>query len=403
MQAESFPVRVLRALRRAASLRQLPEAARAARDRDHQGLPESDPGAPAAIAGCLEWLARAQDHSASRDGGVARDFSLVKGWATSYPETTGYIIPTFVAAADALNRHELRDRARRMLDWLAAIQFADGGIQGGKIDAPVKVPVTFNTGQVLLGFCAGVRTFDGYHRSMHGAARFLRDSLDPDGCWRRYPTPFAAAGEKAYETHVAWGLFEAERLAPGHGYGEAGLKQVTWALGKQQPNGWVADCCLNQPDQPLTHTLGYYLRGVVEAHRLSGEERFLQAARKTADALMWVQRPDGSLAGRQHADWTPAADWACLTGISQIAESWLYLFDVTYDLRYLMSAQKGNAFVRRTIHLESRLDTRGGVKGSFPVDGGYGEFEFLNWAAKFTIDANMKELGLGRPHAANVA
>jgi hypothetical protein len=118
---------------------------------------------------------------------------------------------------------------------------------------------------------------------------------------------------------------------------------------------------------------------------------------------MWVQRPDGSLAGRQHADWTPAADWACLTGISQIAESWLYLFDVTYDLRYLMSAQKGNAFVRRTIHLESRLDTRGGVKGSFPVDGGYGEFEFLNWAAKFTIDANMKELGLGQPHAANVA
>src|SRR3546814_18516200 len=81
-----------------------------------------------------------------------------------------------------------------MLDWLAAIQFEDGGIQGGKIDARLKVPVTFNTGQVLLGFCAGVQAFDGYRDNMQAAARFLRDSLDADGCWRRHPTPFAARG-----------------------------------------------------------------------------------------------------------------------------------------------------------------------------------------------------------------
>src|SRR3546814_9275818 len=87
-----------------------------------------------------------------------------------------------------------------MLDWLAAIQFEDGGIQGGKIDARLKVPVTFNTGQVLLGFCAGVRAFDRYRDNMQAAARFLRDSLDADGCWRRHPTPFAARGEKTSET-----------------------------------------------------------------------------------------------------------------------------------------------------------------------------------------------------------
>ena len=31
---------------------------------------------------------------------------------------------------------------------------------------------------------------------MHGAARFLRDSLDDDGCWRSHPVPFAEAGER---------------------------------------------------------------------------------------------------------------------------------------------------------------------------------------------------------------
>src|SRR3546814_7285643 len=131
-----------------------------------------------------------------------------------------------MSAAAVHPERDLRSRTRRMLDWLAAIQFIDGGIQGGKIDATVKVPVTSNTGQVLLGFCAGARAFGDYHENLHAAARFLRDSLDADGCWRRHPTPFAVAGEKAYETHVSWGLFEAERLAPGEGYGEAGLRQV---------------------------------------------------------------------------------------------------------------------------------------------------------------------------------
>jgi hypothetical protein len=393
---------MLHAVQKAISLRLLSKAARAERARDRKGLPERDPGAAAVIGPCLDWLARAQDRSASADGGVARDFSLLKGWATSYPETTGYIVPTFLAAAAALGRNDLRERARRMLDWLTAIQFPNGGIQGGKIDAPVRVPVTFNTGQVLLGFCAGVRAFGDYRDSMHAAARFLRDSLDPDGCWRKYPTPFAAAGEKAYETHVSWGLFEADRLAPGEGYGDAGLRQVDWALHKQRENGWVADCCLNQAEQPLTHTLGYFLRGVVEAHRLSGERRFLAAARKTADALISVQRSDGSLPGRLRSDWTPAVRWTCLTGISQIAESWFYLFEMTSEPRYLEAALKGNSLVRRTIRLDGPPDVAGGVKGSLPVDGGYGQFEYLNWATKFTIDANCKELEILRLQAASL-
>lgn len=385
---------VLTALRSALISQRLPMPAREERSRDRKGLPERDLGAEAVIEASLGWLARAQDHSASRDGGVARDFSLVKGWATSYPETTGYIVPTMLAAAEMRRRNDLRDRARRMLDWLASIQFENGGIQGGKIDAPVKAPVTFNTGQVLLGFCAGARVFSEYLEPMHAAARFLRDSLDADGCWRRFPTPFAAPGDKAYETHVSWGLFEAERLAPGKGYGEAGLRQVDWALGRQAGNGWVADCCLNRPREPLTHTLGYYLRGVVEAHRLSGEPRYLAAARNLADGLIGAQRADGSLAGRQRADWSAAVDWVCLTGVSQIAESWFYLYEATADTRYLAAARAGNAFVRRTVRIDGPPDIRGGVKGSYPVDGDYGRFEYLNWAAKFTVDSNVKELTL---------
>ena len=68
--------------------------------------------------------------------------------------------------------------------------------------------MTFNTGQILLGLAAGVAEFgDQYRESMEQAAQWLVDTQDPDGCWRKHSTPFAKAGEKAYETHVSWGLF----------------------------------------------------------------------------------------------------------------------------------------------------------------------------------------------------
>lgn len=374
----------------------LSEKAKAEKARDSLGLPQQDLGAEAVSLACTEWLCRAQDKSPTADGGVARDFSLQKGWAASYPETTGYIIPTMLEMARRHGRDDWRERARRMLDWFVAIQFPEGGFMGGKIDAQPRVPVTFNTGQILLGLAAGVREFgDVYRPAMDLAAAWLRDSLDSDGCWRKHPTPFAAPGEKAYETHVSWGLFEAARISPDKGFGEAGLKQVDWALTKQQANGWWGSCCLNHPDRPLTHTLGYVLRGVLEAYLWSGRGDILERARITADGLLRAQEPDGRLPGRLDRNFGAADTSACLTGIVQIAHCWLLLYKLTGEKKYLEAGRRGNAYVRRAVRLDGDPDTRGGVKGSFPVDGDYGQWEYLNWAAKFCIDAQLLEMDLG--------
>jgi hypothetical protein len=84
--------------------------------------------------------------------------------------------------------------------------------------------------------------------------------------------------------------------------------------------------------------------------------------------------------------------------MSQIAECWIYLHEVVGQARYWEAARAANAYVRRTIRLDGPADIRGGVKGSFPVDGAYGSYEYLNWAAKFTVDANLKELELIEAH-----
>lgn len=386
------PESLLRPLRNARQYWQLPPAAREARRYDRQGLPKEDPGVERCVNAGIGWLARAQDRSASHDGGVARHFSIITGWSASYPETTGYIVPTLMTYAEWRHDDETRARARRMLDWLKSLQFSEGGFQGGMILEQPVVPVVFNTGQILIGLAAGVRSFgDAYRDSMIRAADWLVSVQDADGCWRRYASPFATAGDKAYDTHVAWGLFEAARIEPGRRYAEAAMSNIRWALSLQRPNGWFDRCCLTEPSQALTHTVGYVLRGVLEAYRFTREAYLLEACRRTADALLSTLHDNGWLPGRLRADWQPAVSWACLTGTAQIALCWLLLYEETGRQVYLNAASAANRYVRRTVAVDGPADIRGGVKGSFPVDGAYNAYQYLNWACKFMIDANLLE------------
>ena len=341
-----------------------------------------------------EWLCAAQDNSRTHDGGVARDYDLRSGWGPSYPETTGYIIPTFLRLSEFLGEQAYRERAREMVEWLMCIQRSDGGFQGGRIGRTPVVSVTFNTGQILIGLAIAAREFEDSRvfDATRRAAIFLRDSQDSDGCWRSHPTPFAQAGDKSYETHVSWGLFEAERTLPAEGFAEAGYSQVDWALKNQTGNGWFEKNCLDNPEAPLTHTIGYALRGVIEAYRLGGRQSDIDAAVRTADALLRCIDERGFISGRLASDWTAAAGWSCLTGTVQIATCWLLLDRALGRRDYRDAASRAIDYVRRTIQLHQEPGISGGVKGSVPADGGYTRFQYPNWAAKFFIDAQLLEI-----------
>jgi hypothetical protein len=80
------------------------------------------------LRGTIDWLCRAQDvrKNKSDAGGVAAGWSFEDGWLPSYPETTGYIVETFIAAAEHLDRQELISRAQKMIDWELSLQAANG-------------------------------------------------------------------------------------------------------------------------------------------------------------------------------------------------------------------------------------------------------------------------------------
>jgi len=393
---KSYLRSALNPIYRVRSYYHLPGIAKSERRKDLKGL-GFDSGIEAEIAEAIAWLGRAQDNSLSHDGGVARDFSLINGWGNSYPETTGYIIHTLLSYSIRRNDDALRQRVRGMLNWLVSIQFAEGGFQGGVIGSEPRVPVTFNTGQILLGLACGANLLsEEYSEPMRRAADWLVETQDADGCWRKHASPFAEPGEKVYDTHVAWGLLEAATVDGNRKYAEAALANIRWALRFQQPNGWFQQCCLSDPTQPLTHTLGYALRGILEGYLFTREQDLLNACCRTADGLIESIGPNGFLPGRVDANWRGTVNWACLTGSAQIAYCLFVLAEHTANVRYRTAARALNHYVRRTVSIHGRPETRGAVKGSFPVSGNYCSYEYPNWAVKFFIDSNLFEFDLER-------
>lgn len=343
-----------------------------------------------------DWICRAQDYNA--DGGVARSFKVTgkkrygsAGWQASYPETTGYIIPTMYALSDYLNDNEYQKRALKMADWEIDIQFPSGAVMGSVVTATPS-PAVFNTGQVIFGWLAAFKQCkkQKYIDAALRAGDFLISVQETDGSWHKGDSGFALKGATTYNARVAWALIELGLATNKQEYTESGQRNIEFALSKQSENGWFEDNCLSDPENPLLHTIAYTTRGVLEAGIILEESRYIKAALKTLDSLLNCQRSDGGIPGRLQSDWSSGENWDCVTGDAQTAIAWLRAHAITGNVKYKSAAGAAIEFVKRTQNLEHlNPGIRGGVKGSFPFNGPYGRFQLLNWAAKFFCDALM--------------
>ena len=362
-------------------------------------VPRTSPAEPRAhIEAAIDWLCAAQD---AAGGGVARAYSFSRrsgyplGWQAAYPETTGYIIPTFFDCATRLGRPELAERAIRMADWEISVQHGSGGFPGGTADRQL-MPVVFNTGMVLQGLTRAFTETRSprYREAIARAAGFLVDVQANDGAWRRFVNMNGEPHIHAYDCLVNWGLLLAARELGDHRWADAARRNLDFTLTLQQANGWFAHNALRpaRNSTPITHTVAYATTGLLESGLLLDERRFVDAAERTAVAVAGLLGTDGFLPGELDRAWAPAADWSCLTGTSQMAIVWWRLFDLKGDARFADAASRATSYVRCRQELTGGgAGVRGGVAGSFPPDARYGRGQFLNWAAKFLIDALLLE------------
>jgi Squalene-hopene cyclase C-terminal domain len=345
------------------------------------------------LTGAIDWLCRAQDVREPHPdaGGIAAGWSFEDGWLPSYPETTGYIIETFLAAADVLRRPELVSRAQRMIDWELTIQQQDGAFPG-HFGESGSHPVIFNTGQIMHGMLAGYLQL-GRKECLESAIRaawWLRRHQDADGSWRKFEHNGVP---HVYNTRCTWALVATGLIANDQELTQAACRNLDWALSQQTKSGWFANNAFTSNKAPFTHTIAYAIRGFLECGVLLHDERYLSAARTAARGMAHAQRDDGWLAGTYSDNWKPCATYCCLTGVAQMSLNWLRLAQDGGAPELREHARRAINYVKSTQRLDDTDDVvNGGIAGSLPIWGDYSRFEYPNWSAKFFADSLMMDM-----------
>jgi ubiquinone/menaquinone biosynthesis C-methylase UbiE len=356
---------------------------------------------------CLDWLKRAQD--ATPDGGVSRGFDLIPGsksnrfgWQPSYPETTGYIIPTMIKAGRLLGDADLIRRARLMAEWEINVMLPGGAVQGGNISVP-PAPAVFDTGQVIRGMIAmwQLTKKEKYLKAAKRSAAWIleheyADDLGKQGWWNSDNASSVDQRVTTYNVYALAPLAELGALAKDKDLTEAARRSAEHTLSMQDPNGWFRDADFEQRPDALLHTIAYTIDGLWDIGIHLKERRFTDAARKALDQIIDRMVATGKIPGRFDEKWDGTVDWACLTGIAQIAVTCMKAYVGTHDSAYMEAARKLKDFLKSCQYNGSDPVLSGAVWGSSPISGEYGQYQALNWAVKYFADVLIESSSI--PH-----
>jgi folate-dependent phosphoribosylglycinamide formyltransferase PurN len=349
-------------------------------------LPSDDDALRSAAA----WLTRAQD--ATGDGGIAGRYRLASGWSSSYPETTGYAIPTLLTLAEVLGDDRYRQRAARCVEFLRSVQLHSGAFPGLEVADNRTNPSPFNSAQIIHGLhrwyvATGDRSvLDPIVRAAH----WICDVQDDDGAWRRY---FYQQLACAYSAHAACWLAEIADELHEPRLRASAERNLRWVLSQRDPEtGWFDRSGFSERDHDArrahTHTIGYTLDGVWRMSDRFDAAEGREAVRVAAERLLERFERSRTLAGVLNHRWQPQVEYVCLTGNAQMALIWMRLARSTSDLRFVNAAFKAIDEVKRAQAIaQGNGGIRGGIPGSWPIGGEYVPFALPNWAAKFFIDA----------------
>jgi hypothetical protein len=343
----------------------------------------------------IRWILDAQ-HA---DGGVPAYFSLLTGYSESYPEVTGYIVPTLYDFAVAFSHRRAAMAAEQAARWLISLQMPSGAFPGGLQRSNAHASI-FNTGQILHGLIrAYEETGDAdILRAAIAAGDWLARMQCGNGSW---------SGPEAYQSKphtyysmVSWALAELANVARTSRLREAAERNLNWTLSHFQPGGWIDGIDLAGHPNYL-HFIAYVLQGTLECAILCHRNDGVEAVTKSAWVLLRKFEANKNLCGAYERDFKNGQRFTCLTGNAQMSCIWLRLFEVTGDLRYFNVALKMNEMLKRLIPGRGGQGVAGGVSGSYPIWGAYQPLRYISWGCKFLADALLLERRLKNSFAAH--
>jgi ubiquinone/menaquinone biosynthesis C-methylase UbiE len=258
----------------------------------------------------------------------------------SYPEVSGYIVPTLVALGET-------DLAVRVLKWLICVQRPDGSFP----DPDHSVPHVFDTGQALRGLLAGIDLVPSAAESARRAAECLCRAMVQGGR-EGFGDRYGGTIPEPIHLYVLPPLTAAAAIFDAPAYRVASERCIDYYAGR--------DDFLRIGD--LTHFVAYQIEALIDLGRF-------ELAEAALSALRTVQEPDGAVRGRG------GVSWVCTPGLAQLAICW-------YKVNQPEPAD------RAMLWLERHQRRSGGFLGSYGPGATYFPTQEPSWAPKYYLDAH---------------
>lgn len=291
----------------------------------------------------LKWI---EKHSI-----FAKGIAQTSVYQISYPEVTGYYIPSLL-------KHGKKELALKYAKWLCSMQKKDGSYY----DIADKAAYTFDTAQILKGLLAIRKDYPAVDEHIIRGCDWILSNMEADG---RLGTP---TKETWIDAHVCNDLTHIYCLSPIKEAGEIFarpdyLEKVQQILHYYLENQYerIVNFSL------LSHFYAYIMEGLLDM----GEEA---VAREAMENIAKYQKEDGSVPAYHNVN------WVCSTGLMQLALVWFRLGN--------------NKRGERALQYACRMqNASGGWFGSYlhpqyPAENNdYFPLAEISWANKYFLDA----------------
>ncbi len=274
------------------------------------------------------------------------------GLRKSYPEVTGYYIPTLL-------RWGYRKLACSYAKWLCSVQKNNGAWYNTEDTAPY----IFDTAQVLKGLLAVRTIMPQVDKHIIAGCEWILAQMQENG---KLITPVKDAWGS--DRHVCDEVIHIYCLSPLYETAEVFNKpeyrkkaQRIWNYYKQNYYEKIMNFSL------LSHFYAYLMEALLDI----GE---LDMAREAMHKMETYQKPSGAIPAYNHCD------WVCSTGLFQLSLVWFRLGDI----------ERGNKAFEYACKLQNES---GGWFGSYLSEDNLSECNTyipvseISWAGKFFLDA----------------
>ena len=327
----------------------------------------------------------------NKNQGSSKYKTLLGHWSESYPETTGYLIPTLISANRILDNLDLITICHEQIGYFKSLHLSNGAF---KIEKSVNKPLVFDTAQILFGLIKYSDEFqtDEIHELINSSYQWLCDTLDSDGQFTH--SNYVKNYNPAYYARIVWPMLMAENYL-NQNHSDKTLALYNYLLSLHNANGTFSKCSFDNQDTFFTHNLIYAYRGLWESSVLLNDSHIQKRLEDDLKNICTSIISTKHFNGEFNENWQHRRKYICCVGNAQLVCLLLNIYNLNKNRTYLEAIP---SLMKPLLKAQKKIFpfNRGAIPSSIPVWERYQRFKFTNWTQKFFADALIALIDLSK-------